>query len=154
MRLPHSVGEKATKTTKKKPLEAVRIFRSAGSVLEEIGITESGNQIQCYVPVSAGDNLTIGFEIPCTEGQIVDIFIDGVLRETNATTSRPVNIHRGKVAKVCVCEIRPSGVKGKLEYCDMVVEDRKTIKGNFSNLSILLSIDELCDSVLRLTVSQ
>jgi hypothetical protein len=149
MRLPHSVDEKATKATKKKPLEAVNIFGDAGTVLEEFGITESSNEIQCYVQVAPGDAITLGYEIPCSEGQIVDIFIDGVLRETNVTTSRPVNIHRGKVAKVCACEIRPSGVKGKLEYCDMVVEDRKTTKGNFSFPYILSSVEKFHNIMLK-----
>lgn len=140
MHLPDSVGEKATKATKKKPLEAVSIFGSAGTVLEEFGITESGNEIQCYVQVSPGDTITLGFELPWSDGQIVDIFVDGILRETNVTTSRPVNIHRGKIVNVCACEIRPSGAKGKLEYCDMVVEDRKTTNGNFSVPCILLLV--------------
>jgi hypothetical protein len=131
MRLPHTVCEKVTKVIKKESLEAVSIFGSDGTALDEIGITESGNEIQCYVNVSPGDILTLGFEIPSAEGQIVDIFVDGILRESNiTTTSRPLNLHRGKVAKVCACEVRPSGAKGKLEYCDMVVEDRKTTKGN------------------------
>lgn len=147
MRLPHSVGEKATK---KNPLEVVSIFGDGGTVLEEFGITESGNEIQCYVQVAPGDALTLGYDIPCTQGQIVDIFIDGVLREANVTTSRPLNIHRGKVAKVCACEIRPSGAKGKLEYCDMVVEDRKTTKGNFSIPHILSSVQKFYDMVLKL----
>jgi hypothetical protein len=140
MRLPNSVDEKTTKGSKKKPLEAVSIFGDAGTVLEEFGITESGNVIQCYVQVSPGDFITLGYEIPCTEGQIVDIFIDGVLRESNITTSRPLTVHRGKIAKVCACEIRPSGLKGKLEYCDMVVEDRETTKGKFSILSVFYQL--------------
>jgi hypothetical protein len=152
MRLPYSVVEKAKKAAKKKPLEAVSIFGSSGTVLEETGITESGNAIQCFVQVSPGDILTLGFEIPSTEGQIVDVFIDGILRESNITTSRPLATHRGKVAKVCACEIRPSGAKGRLEYCDMVVEDRITTNGKFSILSVLLSLDKVHDLVLRLTV--
>jgi hypothetical protein len=142
MRLPQSVSEKAMKATKK-PLEAVSIFGNAGAALEEFGITESGNEIQAYVKVSANDPITLGFEIPCTEPQIVDIFIDGILRESNVTTSRPANTHRGKVAEVCACEIRPSGAKGKLEYCHMVVEDRKTTKGNLLILSFLLMKEKL-----------
>jgi len=139
MRLPHSVDEKVTKATKKKPLEAVSIFSDAGTILEEFGITESGNVIQCYVQVSPGDFITLGYEIPCTEGQIVDFFIDGVLRESNIATSRPLTIHRGKITKVCACEIRPSGAKGKLEYCDMMIEDRKTPEGKFSILSVFIN---------------
>ena len=130
MRLPQSVDEKATKATKNKTLEAVSILGDAGTVLEEFGITESGNEIQCYVQVSLGEVITLCYEIPCTARQIVDIFVDGILRESNITTSRPLHVHRGKVAKVCACEVRPSGAKGKLEYCDMVVEDRKITEGN------------------------
>jgi hypothetical protein len=142
MRLPESVSERVTKASKKKPLEAVSIFSDAGTALEEFGITESGIEIQAYVNVSPGDPITIGFEIPCMEAQIVDVFIDGVLRESIVTTSRPVTTHRGKIAEVCVCGIRPSGAKGKLEYSQMVVEDRKTTKGIPFFLSVLLT-DEI-----------
>jgi hypothetical protein len=142
MRLPNSMGEKATKATKKKPLEAVNIFGGAGAVLEDLCITESGSEIQCYVQVSPGDIITLGYEIPCTEGRIVDIFIDGVLRETNITTNRPVSVHRGKISKVCTCDIRPSGPKGKLEYCDTVVEDREITRVTFSIHYTLLSTEK------------
>ena len=46
MRLPHSVCEKVTKATKEKPSEAVSIFGSDRTALEEIGIKESENEIQ------------------------------------------------------------------------------------------------------------
>lgn len=129
MRLPQSVAEKATKASKKKPLEAVSIFRDARTALEEFDVTDFGNEIQAYVKVSVGDTITLSFEIPCTEPQIVDVFIDGVLRESNIAINGPVNAHRGKIVEVCACEVRPSGAKGKLEYCQMKIEDRKTSKG-------------------------
>ena len=128
-----------TKATKKEPPEAVSIFSNAGTALKEFGITESGNEIQAYVKVSSGSSITLCFDIPCTEPQIVDIFIDGILRESIVTASGPVKTHRGKISRVCACAIRPSGTKGKLEYCEMVVEDRKISKGRSS--SSILFID-------------
>lgn len=133
MHLPYSVVGQA-KQTKKKQLEAVSIFNQSG-VLKEFGVTEFGNGVMCYVPVSLGDSLTLNFEIPSGEMQIVDVLIDGIVRET-IFNNRAAHIHRGKIIKVCACERRPSGAKGKLQHCDMAVQNRRTTKGNYNLFSL------------------
>jgi hypothetical protein len=140
MRLPHGVIGQPGKQPKKKMSEAVSILNQSG-VLKEFGTTESNNQIQCYLPVAPGDNLTMSFEIPSGEVQIIDILIDGIVRET-IFNNRGSLFHRGKVTKVCACERRPSGSKGKLELYDMVVQARTNTKGNYIQRSIHTSMEE------------
>jgi hypothetical protein len=62
------------------------------------------------------------------------------VRET-IFNNRAALIHRGKVTKVCACEKRATGSKGKLEQYDMVVQNRATTKGNYMKYSIHTSVE-------------
>lgn len=141
MHLPHDLVGQPAKLARKESAEAVSIFNQSG-VIKEYGVTESGNGIQCFLPVAHGDALNLSFDILSGEEQIVDILVDGIVREI-IFNSRVAKIHRGKVVKVCACERRPSGVKGKLEHCDMVVQNRSTLRGNCIPSSTYIPTDRL-----------
>jgi hypothetical protein len=133
MHLPQSLIDTAGKPSKKKDSRGATIYKVNTSLveesLEEFGITDLENTVQGYVCVSVGDILTVGVETEHRGEQIVDLVVDGILRENSIKKSNAVK-HHVKFDIVCHnMRIGKSRGNGKLQHCDMAIEDRITAYG-------------------------
>ena len=130
MRLPESLAGPKPKSSRKKIVDAVSLCANS-EILQELAVRDSGNSIQCLVPVSLGDKLSVQFHIPCGEFEIVDLVVDGILRETSFN-NRVSKTHNGSFTKVCHCERRDTGSMGGIQHYDMVVTERTKTHGTCS----------------------
>jgi hypothetical protein len=121
MHLPKAVTDPSIKCKK----NYVRLRNQSGISLEEYGITESENMMGCLVGISTGDTLTVEYQIPSSEKAIVDLIIDGIIRGRNITR-KGAKTSRGSFHKALCCDWsgEQSTKKGKLQICDMVVQER------------------------------
>jgi hypothetical protein len=144
MHLPKAVADPSIKQWK----SYVRLRNQHGVVLKEHDITESENKIKCLVGVLTGDTLTVEYQIPSSEKAIVDLVVDGIIRR-RGIARKGTKTCRGRFHKA-LCrdwsdEWRTR--KGKLQICDMVVQERAQDESRKSTQKsshgILLSLVEL-----------
>jgi hypothetical protein len=121
MHLPKAVADGSMKHDK----NYVRLHNQNGDILGEYGITESDNEMKCFVAVSTGDKLTVEYQVPSGEKVITDLIVDGILHG-RSIARKGTKTSRGSFAKALCCDWSgdQKKKKGKLQEFDMVVQER------------------------------
>lgn len=139
MLLPGDVVESDSKAGRSK----VELKRNDDLLPEYTGSSD-GNTAKCYVAVGVGDYLAVDYAIntPPDQQQLVDIYVDGILRESSFK-SRRAKVHRGTFEKVCFAETPQNAVAKGMQHYKMRVDARGGGKGLLS-LDIQVLIGLIC----------
>lgn len=120
MLLPEDIVEATSKTGGSK-VE----FKCNDTLLSEFSSSSDGHTAKCYVAVRVGDCLALDYSIntPPDQQQLIDIYVDGILRESSLKIRR-TKVHRGTVEKVCFAETPQNVVAKGMHHYRMRVDAR------------------------------